>query len=106
MAAEPEAEEEDSDEFQSIRNRAKSQAGLLLGQAPLDESSRALLLKATDYAKTQQGPSPIPELQALAQSPTTHSALKPQLWFLLGEIYLSLGQQPLALEAYYHALGR
>ena len=101
-----EFDEDVPDELEVLRKRARSQGSLLLGQAPLDDNTRALLVEVTTYLQAPKGPSPLNKLAELANSPDAHPAIKPQLWYLIGEIYLSESQQAKALEAYKQALGQ
>jgi hypothetical protein len=98
------------DELETLRRRAQSQASLLLGQATLDDNTRALMLEANVYiqqtGQSPKGTSPQAELLARVNQQGTHPALKPQLWYLIGEIYIIEGQRTQALEAYKQALGQ
>ena len=93
-------------ELEILRGRARSQGSLLLGQAPIDEQTRVFLVEVNDYLKTPIGPSPLNNLLERANAQDSHPAIKPQLWYLIGEIYLLLGQQENALEAFKKALGQ
>jgi hypothetical protein len=103
-AAAPMGDREDT-QLEGLRSRAEAKADAALAQTQLDEETRALFAQATAYVNSPTGSSPVNDLLALAGNPNTPDSLKPQIWFLLGDIYRDQARADLARQAYTTAIG-